>query len=289
MRRTHLKPQERHHFPDCHPTLFGFPRSRFANHCRAPSCSIKKPKQPTQQLLTNRPRWAPSPLRKTRTLRSCLDSGWHLRNLVAYLSFHLGLGGRIVSILCCRPGQVRRVLAQGHNDDDDDEITTSLVELDLGHDQSRFLHIKVPTRSDFGWIEENDDNSDAAAGVKTNTDNHDNMWVAGWELNPRGRPGPRSIHLRPLLDATHLAIQAADLNLQLMKWRMIPNLQVSMSPVSCWVGASGTLPLSIMSRCDIPILFDNPCSQWPILNRQVAAAALPMAMVDPKPWRLGKH
>ena len=51
MRRTHLKPQERHHFPDCHPTLFGFPRSRFANHCRAPSCSIKKPKQPPNNYL----------------------------------------------------------------------------------------------------------------------------------------------------------------------------------------------------------------------------------------------
>ena len=157
------------------------------------------------------------------------DPGWPLRNLVAYLSFHLGLGGRIVSILCCRPGRVRRVRAQGDDDDDDDddEVANSLVELDLGHDQSRLLHIRVPTRSDLGWIDENDDNSDAAAAVKINTGNHDNMRVAGWELNPRGRPGPRSIHLRPLLDETHLAIQAADLNLQLMKWRMIPNLQVS--------------------------------------------------------------
>jgi ubiquitin-like modifier-activating enzyme ATG7 len=56
--------------------------------------------------------------------------------------------------------------------------------------------------------------------------NTDTPKVVGWELNTRGKPGPRWVNLRPLLDPQHLAIQAADLNLKLMKWRMIPSLDV---------------------------------------------------------------
>jgi ubiquitin-like modifier-activating enzyme ATG7 len=71
--------------------------------------------------------------------------------------------------------------------------------------------------------------------------------VVGWELNARHKPGPRWVNLRPLLDQNHLAIQAADLNLKLMKWRMIPDLDVDMLQNNCRVlllGA-GTLGCSV--------------------------------------------
>lgn len=71
-------------------------------------------------------------------------------------------------------------------------------------DMSVLLHVTVPSKADYG----------------------DKLQVVGWEPNTRGKPGPRWVNLQPLLDNRHLAIQAADLNLKLMKWRMIPSLDV---------------------------------------------------------------
>jgi len=116
--------------------------------------------------------------------------GWPLRNLIAYLSLHLDLGGTTVRILSYRPK-----LRKGKKWPPD--ISRSIL-----------LHLKVPNKGDYGTPEE--------------------MKAVGWELNARSKPGPRWVNLAPLLDTKHLAIQAADLNLKLMKWRMIPNLQVDM-------------------------------------------------------------
>lgn len=38
--------------------------------------------------------------------------------------------------------------------------------------------------------------------------------------NYRGKPGPRSADLSAIMDSSSLMVQAADLNLRLMKWRM---------------------------------------------------------------------
>ena len=120
--------------------------------------------------------------------------GWPMRNLVAYLSLHLKLGGTTVRILSYRPKRLRRTSLE---DTSFEEVDSSFEE---EMDASVLLHVLVP-------------------------DVYDNKAV-GWELNARSKPGPRSVNLRPLLDSQHLAIQAADLNLKLMKWRMIPSLQV---------------------------------------------------------------
>jgi ubiquitin-like modifier-activating enzyme ATG7 len=70
--------------------------------------------------------------------------------------------------------------------------------------------------------------------------------VVGWELNARGKPGPRWVNLRPLLDPHHLAVQAADLNLKLMKWRMIPSLNVEkLQSTKVLIIGAGTLGCSV--------------------------------------------
>lgn len=133
--------------------------------------------------------------------------GWPMRNLVAYLAFHLKLGGRSVCLIGYQPSVLRRILL-------DTETDAVVVE-----DTARKSHlstvtqiaIQVPPADDFQLQEEG-----ASPSYK----------VVGWELNARAKPGPRSVNLRPLLDPNHLAIQAADLNLRLMKWRMIPELNV---------------------------------------------------------------
>jgi ubiquitin-like modifier-activating enzyme ATG7 len=127
--------------------------------------------------------------------------GWPLRNLVAYLSFHLdGLAGQRVTMVSYRPRVIRRLTVG-------DDITSEHPE---GH-QSVLFSMQLPTKEEY-------DASLSPLRYK----------VVGWELNARAKPGPRSVNLRPLLDPHHLAVQAADLNLKLMKWRMIPDLQVEL-------------------------------------------------------------
>jgi hypothetical protein len=124
--------------------------------------------------------------------------GWPMRNLIAYLCFHLNLGGQTVQVLSYRPKRVRRLTADGGGgmDEDGEESGNSVL-----------LHVSVPLKKDYEW----NGGTCSSSPYKT----------VGWELNARNKPGPRWVNLKPLLDSNHLAIQAADLNLKLMKWYAI--------------------------------------------------------------------
>ena len=50
--------------------------------------------------------------------------------------------------------------------------------------------------------------------------------AVGWEHNARGALGPRSVNLSSTLDPKQRASAAMDLNLKLMRWRALPELQV---------------------------------------------------------------
>lgn len=156
--------------------------------------------------------------------------GWPMRNLVAYLCFHLDLGGQTVRLLSYRPKRLRRLTLRSN------EASTKAEEMsstpapiadtqgvahskNINDDDSIVIKIKVPVKEDYEFEVE----GASAEATKLVTKEYK---VVGWELNARNKPGPRWVNLRPLLDSHHLAIQAADLNLKLMKWRMIPNLQV---------------------------------------------------------------
>jgi len=49
----------------------------------------------------------------------------------------------------------------------------------------------------------------------------------GWELNARGKLGPRMMSLGPSMDPRQLAESAVDLNLKLMRWRAAPALNTA--------------------------------------------------------------
>ena len=119
--------------------------------------------------------------------------GWPMRNLVAYLCFHLDLGGETVPILSFRPMRLARVTEETTATADSSSFAGSIL-----------LQVAVPKKEDYG----------------------EEQHAVGWELNARNKPGPRWVNLAPLLDTKHLAVQAADLNLKLMKWRMLPDLDV---------------------------------------------------------------
>lgn len=64
----------------------------------------------------------------------------------------------------------------------------------------------------------------------------------GWEKLPSGKLGPRLADLAPMMDPTLLASQAVDLNLKLMRWRILPSLELStISSTKCLLLGAGTL------------------------------------------------
>jgi hypothetical protein len=68
----------------------------------------------------------------------------------------------------------------------------------------------------------------------------------GWELNAQNRPGPRIIKYSTQTSDIDLANQSADLNLQLMRWRVIPDLETPLlKNTSVLLLGSGTLGCAV--------------------------------------------
>ena len=66
--------------------------------------------------------------------------------------------------------------------------------------------------------------------------------VIGWEADARGAPCPRRADLRAAFDTRHLADDAARLNLELMRWRMLPELDLRrVEATRCLLLGAGTL------------------------------------------------
>ncbi|KAF8227163.1 E1-like protein-activating [Tricholoma matsutake] len=66
--------------------------------------------------------------------------------------------------------------------------------------------------------------------------------AVGWEKNLQGKLGPRLADLAPMMDPTRLANQAVDLNLKLMRWRILPSLDLEkISSTKCLLLGAGTL------------------------------------------------
>ncbi len=149
--------------------------------------------------------------------------GWTLRNLIAYITLKLNLSG-VTSIISYRPSVIRRIDVQNKTD----------LTCDAENNSSLLLQVKLPSKDDYRWPNKQ--------GIKSTTP----YTCVGWELNARNKPGPRSINLAPLLSPSHLAQQATDLNLKLMKWRMIPNLNLdNLSNLRVLLLGAGTLGCSV--------------------------------------------
>jgi ubiquitin-like modifier-activating enzyme ATG7 len=70
--------------------------------------------------------------------------------------------------------------------------------------------------------------------------------VMGWELNERGKAGPRVADLGSTMDPTHLAMASADLNVKLMRWRMLPDLDTDgLKALKCLLLGAGTLGCAV--------------------------------------------
>lgn len=67
--------------------------------------------------------------------------------------------------------------------------------------------------------------------------------AVGWEVNTKGKAGPRMVDLGPSMDPIKLAESAVDLNLRLMRWRAAPGLSIDqIASTKCLLLGAG-LPL----------------------------------------------
>jgi len=70
--------------------------------------------------------------------------------------------------------------------------------------------------------------------------------VVGWEKNERGKMGPRVVNLADSLDPRRVADQAVDLNLKLMRWRLVPELDLDrIAATKVLILGSGTLGCNV--------------------------------------------
>lgn len=66
--------------------------------------------------------------------------------------------------------------------------------------------------------------------------------AVGWERNAQNKLAPRVADLGPLMDPHRLADQAVDLNLKLMRWRLLPEIDLEViSRTRCLILGAGTL------------------------------------------------
>ncbi|KAG1349719.1 hypothetical protein G6F62_003489 [Rhizopus arrhizus] len=71
----------------------------------------------------------------------------------------------------------------------------------------------------------------------------------GWERNIQGKLGPRVADLGPMMDPIRLADTAIDLNLKLMRWRLLPELDLErVKQTKCLLLGAGTLGCFV-ARC----------------------------------------
>ncbi|KAL3793155.1 hypothetical protein HJC23_005657 [Cyclotella cryptica] len=186
------------------------------------------------------PNYSPKSSIENGTERNALAVGWTLRNLVAYTSLRLGLGGSNVRFLSFRPLLLRRISHSEASERDSCVYEYNEFGEETASDESLLLDIKIPLSSDYLWPSSND-----AASTDQN-DNSLKYRCVGWELNKKNKPGPRSVDLRPLVSPSHLARQANDLNLRLMKWRALPLLDVDrLSQLKVLLLGAGTLGCSV--------------------------------------------
>lgn len=73
-----------------------------------------------------------------------------------------------------------------------------------------------------------DVHSTAPSGIHNSEQLPEGWNASGWQLNHRGKPGPRTADLKSVMDPQQLAYESVFLNLSLMKWRAMPSVDLEL-------------------------------------------------------------
>ncbi|KAN0032972.1 hypothetical protein ACTA71_011179 [Dictyostelium dimigraforme] len=138
------------------------------------------------------------------------NPGWPLRNFLIYLSVKYPTLKKL-KVLCYR----------GNN----------------SGNHNILLSLELPSMSEL--IEEK----------QQQQQQQDGQWngkSVGWEKDTNGKIAPRFISLSSTMDPLKLAEQSVDLNLKLMRWRVMPSLELEkIKNTSCLLLGSGTLGCNV--------------------------------------------
>ncbi|XP_059481168.1 ubiquitin-like modifier-activating enzyme ATG7 [Neocloeon triangulifer] len=125
--------------------------------------------------------------------------------------------------------------------------------------------------------------------IKSDAEEVETQWV-GWERNERAKLGPRLANLSSSMDPKKLAECAVDLNLKLMKWRLLPQIDLDLIKNSrCLLLGAGTLGCAVarvlmgwgvrkITFLDSGrVSYSNPVRQTLFLHRHCVGAGVPKA------------
>lgn len=77
-------------------------------------------------------------------------------------------------------------------------------------------------------------------------DNLDEIKFVGWELNKNQKPQPRLVSMKDSMDPQVLTENSINLNLKLMKWRLLPDLNLEiLQTTKCLIFGAGTLGCAV--------------------------------------------
>ena len=154
------------------------------------------------------------------------NPGWPMRNLAAYLGIKLKL--KSANVVAFRPAAIRRLSSElieafcercSNLDNSDSNFEDDFV--NIGEERKEDKSLLLSISLDCNWTEYS---------------------IVGWETNARGKMGPRAMNLRSVMDEKIIAEQSVDLNLKLMRWRLLPDLDVDMlARTKCLLLGAGTL------------------------------------------------
>eukprot|EP01083_Nonionella_stella_P114354 338068_1 len=112
--------------------------------------------------------------------------------------------------------------------------------------------------------------SDAACDLSLLRD--DNIRCVGWERNASNKLLPKKIDLSKYLDPVVLSSESVDLNLKLMRWRRVPNIDLNLiANQKCLLCGSGTLG-TYMSR----VLLAWGCSNLTFIDNGTVSYSNPV-------------
>lgn len=96
--------------------------------------------------------------------------------------------------------------------------------------------------------------------VRLSADAIDDSWLSfvGWEKNDQQKMLPRMTNMAASMDPERLAKTSVDLNLKLMKWRLMPTLDLdAIAGTKCLLMGAGTLGCAVARNLLVSCYFDT--------------------------------